>query len=70
VVIVPLAGVIAVRAAVPRLRHAEDELSGLATITVAVLVYGAMSGTSADRDLAAAGAGALFLVLAAIAVAA
>ena len=63
VVIVPLAGGLAVRAAAPRLRDAEEELGGLATITVAGLVYGAMSGTSADGDLlAAAGAGALFLV--------
>jgi hypothetical protein len=71
VVIVPLAGGLSVRAAVPRLRDAEDELGGLATITVAVLVYGAMSGTGADGDLlAAAGAGALFLVLSVIPVAA
>jgi predicted Na+-dependent transporter len=71
VVIVPLAAGLAVRATTPRLREAEDELSGLATVTVVVLVYGAMSGTGADGDLlAATAAGALFLGLSAIPVAA
>jgi hypothetical protein len=60
-----------VRAATPRLGDAEGELSGLATVTVVVLVYAAMGGTGADGDLlAAAAAGALFLVLSAIPVAA
>lgn len=67
VVIVPLAGGLAGRAAVPRLRHTEGELGGLATITLATLVYGAMSGAGADGDLlAATAAGALFLVLSTI----
>ena len=71
VVIAPLAGGLTVRAAAPRLRHADDELGGLATITLAVLVYAAMSGTGADGDLlAATAAGALFLALSAIPVAA
>jgi predicted Na+-dependent transporter len=71
VVIVPLAGGLAVRAAVPGLHQCKDELAGLATITVAVLVYGAMSGTGANGELlAATAAGALFLVLSAIPVAA
>jgi hypothetical protein len=44
---------------------------GLATVTLAVQVYGAISGTGADGDLlAAAAAGALFLILSAIPVAA
>ena len=71
VVIVPLAAGLAVRAGTPRLGDVEGELSGLATVTVVVLVYAAMSGTGADGDLlAAAAAGALFLVLSAIPVAA
>ncbi len=71
VVIVPLAAGLAVRAAAPRLGDAEDELGGLATIAVVVLVYGAMSGTGEDGDLlAATAAGALFLALSAIPVAA
>ena len=71
VVIVPLAAGLAVRAAAPRLRDAEDELGGLATIALVVLVYGAMSGTGEDGDLlAATAAGALFLALSAIPVAA
>jgi bile acid:Na+ symporter, BASS family len=71
VVIVPLAAGLAVRAGTPRLGDVEGELSGLATVTVVVLVYAAMSGTGSDGDLlAAAAAGALFLVLSAIPVAA
>jgi bile acid:Na+ symporter, BASS family len=71
VVIVPLAAGLAIRAAAPRLRDAEDELGGLATVTVAVLVYGAMSGTGTDGDLlAATAAAALFLALSALLVAA
>jgi predicted Na+-dependent transporter len=71
VVIAPLAGGLTVRAAAPRLRHADDELGGLATITLAVLVYAAMSGTGANGDLlAATAAGAPFLALSAIPVAA
>jgi bile acid:Na+ symporter, BASS family len=70
-VIVPLVGGLAVRAAVPRLGRAEEELGGLAAITLVALVYGAMSGTSDDGDLVGAtAAGALFLVLSAIPVAA
>jgi bile acid:Na+ symporter, BASS family len=71
VVIVPLAAGLAVRAATPGLGDGEGELSGLATVTLVVLVYAAMSGTGDDGDLlAAAAAGALFLVLSAIPVAA
>jgi predicted Na+-dependent transporter len=71
VVIAPLAGGLAVSAAAPRLREVEDEIGGLATITLAVLVYGALSGTGDDGDvLAAAGASALFLALSGIPVAA
>jgi predicted Na+-dependent transporter len=70
VVILPLAGGLAARAAAPRLGHAHEEFNGLAAIALAVLVYGAMSGAGADGDLlAAAAAGALFLVLSAIPVA-
>jgi bile acid:Na+ symporter, BASS family len=71
VVIVPLVGGLTIRAAAPRLRDTEPELGGLAAITVVVLVYGAMSGTGTDHDLlAATAAGALFLVLSALPVAA
>jgi BASS family bile acid:Na+ symporter len=71
VVIVPLAGGLAIRAAVPHLGRADEELGGLAAMSLVALVYGAMSGTSADGDLlAATGAGALFLALSAIPVAA
>jgi predicted Na+-dependent transporter len=71
VVIVPLVGGIAVRAGAPRLARADDELAGLTTVALVLLVYGAMSGTSADGDLlAAAGAATLFLALSTIPVAA
>jgi BASS family bile acid:Na+ symporter len=71
VVILPLAGGLAIRAASPRLGEAEDELGGLATVTVVVLVYGAMSGAGSDGDLlAASAAGALFLAVSALPVAA
>jgi predicted Na+-dependent transporter len=71
VVIAPLAGGLAVSAAAPRLREVEDEIGGLATITLAVLVYGALSGAGDDGDvLTAAGASALFLALSTIPVAA
>jgi bile acid:Na+ symporter, BASS family len=62
VVLVPLAAGLLARAALPRLERAERELGGLATITVAVLVYAAMSGAREGDDLLpAAGASALFL---------
>jgi bile acid:Na+ symporter, BASS family len=71
VVIVPLVGGLTIRGAAPRLRDTEPELGGLAAITVVVLVYGAMSGTGTDGDLlAATAAGALFLLLSALPVAA
>jgi BASS family bile acid:Na+ symporter len=62
VVLVPLALGLIARAAVPRLEHAEGELSGLATLAVVVLVYASMSGTGEGGDLLpAAAASALFL---------
>jgi len=44
VVVVPLVAGLIARAALPRLEDAEDELNGMATIAVAVLVYAAVSG--------------------------
>jgi BASS family bile acid:Na+ symporter len=62
VVLLPLAVGLVARASVPRLEHAEGELSGLATLAVVVLVYAAMSGAGEGGDLApAAAASALFL---------
>jgi predicted Na+-dependent transporter len=62
VVLVPLAVGLAVRATVPRLEHAEANLSGLATLAVVLLVYAAMSGAGEGGDLLpAAAASALFL---------
>jgi bile acid:Na+ symporter, BASS family len=70
VVLVPLAVGLLMRAVVPALDRAEPELAGLATVTVVVLVYAAMSGAGEDGQLAeAAAASALFLVACAIAVA-
>jgi hypothetical protein len=62
VVLAPLAAGLLARAALPRLEHAEGELSGLATLAVVVLVYAAMSGAHEGADLgAAATASVLFL---------
>src|SRR5215217_452597 len=67
VVLVPLVLGLLARAAVTRLEHAEGELSGLATISVVLLVYAAMSGAGEGGDLVpAAAAGALFLAASAI----
>jgi BASS family bile acid:Na+ symporter len=67
VVLVPLVVGLALRAAVPRLEHAEAELGGLATLAVVVLVYAAMSGADEGGDLLpAAAASALFLAAAAL----
>lgn len=63
VVLAPLVVGLAAPATLPRLEHAEGELSGLATIAVVVLVYGAMSGAGEGGNVApAAAASALFLV--------
>jgi bile acid:Na+ symporter, BASS family len=71
VVLVPLAAGLGLRALAPRLKHAEEELGGLAAMTVVVLVYGAMSGADDDgRVLSAALAAMLFLVVSAAPVAA
>jgi len=62
VVLLPLGVGLAGRAALPRLEHAEEELAGLATLAVVLLVYAAMSGAGEGGDLpGAAAAGALFL---------
>jgi bile acid:Na+ symporter, BASS family len=67
VVLVPLGLGLVARAAVPRLERAERELGGLVSITVAVLVYAAMSGANEGDDLLrATGASALFLVASAL----
>jgi predicted Na+-dependent transporter len=63
VVLLPLALGLLARAAMPRLEHAEGELSGLATLTVVVLVYASMSGAGEGGHLLpAAAASILFLV--------
>ena len=62
VVLVPLAVGLVIRASVPQLERAEDELSGLATLAVVVLVYAAMSGAGdGGALLPAAAASMLFL---------
>lgn len=62
VVLLPLVLGLAIRASLPRLERADGELSGLATLAVVVLVYGAMSGAGEGADLLpAAAASALFL---------
>jgi bile acid:Na+ symporter, BASS family len=63
VVLLPLIAGLALRGLVPRLKHAQGELGGLAALTLVVLVYSAMSGAGEDgRLLSAALASALFLV--------
>jgi BASS family bile acid:Na+ symporter len=70
VVLVPLAGGLLVRASAPALDRAESELAGLATLTVVVLVYAAMSGADDGGDLAGAvAASVLFLAATAVVVA-
>jgi bile acid:Na+ symporter, BASS family len=67
VVVVPLVAGLIARAALPRLEHAEDDLNGMATIAVAVLVYAAVSGADAGDDLVPAlAASALFIAGSAI----
>ena len=67
VVLVPFAVGLIIRAASSALDRAEPELAGLATVTVVVLVYAAMSGAGDDGDLvAAAAASGLFLAAAAV----
>jgi bile acid:Na+ symporter, BASS family len=62
VVVVPLVAGLIARAALPRLEDAEEQLSGLATIAVAILVYAAVSGADTGHDLLPAlAASALFL---------
>jgi bile acid:Na+ symporter, BASS family len=62
VVVVPLVAGLIARAALPRLEDAEEELSGMATVAVAVLVYAAVSGANTGHDLLPAlAASALFL---------
>ncbi len=71
VVLLPLAIGLSVRFYRPRLERAEPQLAGLATLTLVVLVYAAMSGAGAGGQLlAAAAASALFLAATAVLVAA
>lgn len=66
VVLLPLAAGLALRGLVPRIKHAEGELGGLAALTLVVLVYAAMSGAGqGGRLLSAALASILFLVVSA-----
>jgi bile acid:Na+ symporter, BASS family len=71
VLLLPLAAGLALRGLVPRLRHVEGELGGLAALTLVVLVYAAVSGAGeGGRLLSAALASILVLVVSAAAVAA
>lgn len=71
VVVLPLALGLAARARFTRLRAVDGELAGLASLTVVLLLYCAMSGApGGDELLSAAAASALFLVASGIAVAA
>ena len=71
VVVVPLALGLAARARFARLSEVDADLAGLACLTVALLLYCAMSGApGGDELLSAAAASALFLVVSGIAVAA
>lgn len=70
VVLVPLAVGLLIRAGSPALASVEPDLAGLATLTVVVLVYAAMSGAGEDGEvLQAAAASGLFLAAAATAAA-
>jgi BASS family bile acid:Na+ symporter len=67
VVLVPLVAGVAVRSstrAAARLRVRDGEREGIAAITVAALVYGALSGTSGSRNLAPAIAASLLFLAA------
>jgi len=67
VVVVPLVAGLIIRAALPRLEDAEEELGGMATIAVVLLVYAAVSGAETGDDLLPAlAASALFLAGSAI----
>jgi BASS family bile acid:Na+ symporter len=71
VVVVPLAVGLAARARIPRLSEIDADLAGLASLTVVLLLYCAMSGaTGGDELLSAAAASAFFLLVSGIAVAA
>jgi predicted Na+-dependent transporter len=71
VVVVPLAVGLAARGRVGRLVDADAELAGLASLTVVLLLYCAMSGAPGGGELlSASAASALFLVVSGIAVAA
>jgi predicted Na+-dependent transporter len=71
VVLLPLAVGLAVRSYRPSLGRVEPELAGLATLTLVVLVYAAMSGAGEGGQLLeAAAASALFLAATAVLVAA
>jgi BASS family bile acid:Na+ symporter len=67
VVIVPLAVGVAVRTAAPRLSRVDPEREGVAAITVAALVYAALSGADGARGLGTAlVASLLFLAVSAV----
>jgi hypothetical protein len=71
VVVAPLAVGLAARACFARLRDVDGELAGLASFTVVLLLYCAMSGAPGGEQLASAAAGsALFLALSGVAAAA
>jgi predicted Na+-dependent transporter len=68
VVLVPLAGGVAVTALWPRVAGGAPWFAACSTVTVAVLIYAALSGTSADDDiLPALAASAAFLTLSGVA---
>lgn len=54
VVILPLAAGVAVRTVAPRLRRADPEREGVAAVTVAALVYAALSGANGAHGLGSA----------------
>ncbi len=71
VVVVPLAVGLVARARFARLSEVDADLAGLASLTVVLLLYCAMSGAPGGEELvSAAAASALFLVVSGIAVAA
>ena len=71
VVVLPLALGLAARARFARLSELDAELAGMASLTVVLLLYCAMSGAPGGDELLSAAAGsALFLVASGIAVAA
>jgi predicted Na+-dependent transporter len=67
VVLLPLAARLGVRALVPHLEKAEEQLGGLAAIVLVVLVYAAMSAADQDAELLSATlASILFLIVSAL----